>query len=250
MLCPYRYICTGSLHPHTTSLTPFVDRVDGDSLVSIGAVYILETLKSYLNNSSHLDVGCWTGGFFFLCQVITKKSIGLELQLQPLLIAKKHNPKGLFLSGSVFAIPFQDSYFDIVTLVDVIEHLPKNTEVSALQEISRVLCSERKLFLTTPNMHPMGICADPAYFLTGHRHYSIRRLKKMLELSGFEIVFLLHLGGFFSACNAFFSSICKHLLKRKFSTPAWLNYLIKKEYRYDKSWWTSTRLAILAKKIK
>jgi len=244
---------TNLLNSHVKYVTQFRDRVDGEGppVASMVARCIFDIVKPYLNKSMHLDVGCWTGGFFFLCQSVTVRSIGLDLQLPPLLVAKKYNSEGMFISASVFSLPFQDSSFDIITLSEVIEHLPANSEISALREIGRVLTANGKVFLTTPNMNPLGFWADPAYFFLGHRHYSVDKLKIILDSADFKIISLWNYGGFFQLLNGFLGVLYKYLLRRKFVTFVWVNNLIRKEFRNrKKSWWTSTKVVILAEKIK
>ena len=248
-----RSLINADVHSHVKHVTKFNDRIDGTGAPSVSMVgrCVFDLIRPYLTKSAHLDVGCWTGGFFSLCRSVSKISIGLDLQLPPLLTGKKHNSHWLFVSGSVLSLSFQNSSFDLVTLSEVIEHLPRNSEVTSLREINRVLRSKGKIFLTTPNMNPISICADPAYFFFGHRHYSVDKLRAMLESADFRIISILHCGGFFQVFNGFLAVAYKYFLKRKFITPFWLNYLIKKEFHHNKkTWWTSTKIVILAEKIK
>jgi ubiquinone/menaquinone biosynthesis C-methylase UbiE len=53
-----------------------------------------------------------------------------------------------FRTGSAYEIPFPDSAFDIVTCVEVVEHLERPGE--ALKELRRVLSVGGSLVLTTP----------------------------------------------------------------------------------------------------
>ncbi len=53
-----------------------------------------------------------------------------------------------FRSGSAYEIPFPDTTFDIVTCVEVVEHLERPGD--ALEELKRVLKVEGSLVLTTP----------------------------------------------------------------------------------------------------
>lgn len=70
-------------------------------------------------------------------------------------------------------LPFENDTFDTVCMFDVVEHLPKNTEDVVFKEISRVLKSGGKLYLSTPNNHILSVISDSAYFLIKHRHYNI-----------------------------------------------------------------------------
>lgn len=46
--------------------------------------------------------------------------------------AKGAIPGAIFKTGSALSIPFENDYFDIVVMWEVIEHLPKNTENESL----------------------------------------------------------------------------------------------------------------------
>jgi len=91
-----------------------------------------------------LDVGCGPpsdkmkdGSFLrFLCY-----GIGMD-------IVKRDVPFPFLVAG-IEAIPFKDKSFDIVTSIEVIEHV-SNPDV-ALNELARVLKDDGTLILTTPN---------------------------------------------------------------------------------------------------
>jgi len=230
-------------------LTNFSDIVDGQGKPFLNKVgfCIFDIIKNELNNSSHIDIGCWTGGFLLLCSSVTLKSFGLDLQLQPLLAAKKYNPQTKLVSGNLLHLPLKASSFDIVTLTEVIEHIPDGSEIAALREISRILRPGGKIFLTTPNNNPLWFWADPAC-LFGHRHYSVAKLRNILELSEFKINLTLNCGGFFQLFNALLFIFYKYFLKRRFFAPIWFNHLIEKEFRPGKSWLSSAKIVILAEK--
>lgn len=91
------------------------------------------------------------------------------------------------------ALPFKDNSFDIVLMMQVIEHLGKNP-VWALKEINRVLKIGNSLFLSTPNFFSLanikclilkGKPNDSSFMTnegyTGHVHiYTKNELKMFL----------------------------------------------------------------------
>ena len=87
----------------------------------------------------------------------------------------------------VSGISYPSESFDKILFLEVIEHLPKNTETQALKEIYRLLKKGGTLVLSTPNDILLTAIFDPAYWLIGHRHYKINDLKKMLRDVGFTI---------------------------------------------------------------
>jgi len=81
-------------------------------------------------------------------------------------------------------LPFRDRCFNLVYFTDVIEHLPRNTELRALLEIYKVLKPRGVLILTTPNDVPCYTYLDPARYVKGHRHYKVKELLKLLRKAG------------------------------------------------------------------
>lgn len=76
-----------------------------------------------------LDVGCFDG--YWLSTQKAKEKYGLDLD-----IVKKYKDVN-YVYGSGLDIPFKNNKFNKVFAFDVIEHLPKNTEVKFLSELIR-----------------------------------------------------------------------------------------------------------------
>ena len=81
-----------------------------------------------------------------------------------------------FVQGSTLRLPFEDNSFDTVVTWEVIEHVPKHHEVVMLKEIKRVLKPGGNLYLSTQHNNLFSTLLDPAWWLIGHRHYSIKQL--------------------------------------------------------------------------
>jgi SAM-dependent methyltransferase len=96
----------------------------------------------------------------------------------------------------------------LVTIFDVIEHLPKHKERAALKQVRRVLKPDGYLIISTPNRHPLANLLDPAWYF-GHRHYDIDTLGKIVESSGFKIERMDLGGGFAETVSMIFFYIFK-----------------------------------------
>jgi len=148
---------------------------------------VLDLVKSQeLKGKTLVDVGSSSGWLENEIQNLgLKKIIGVEPSDKARRQAQRNVRGALFLKGSADSIPLKDSSTDIVTLFDVIEHVPKGTENSVFLEIKRILVKGGILLLSTPNSSAFDFL-DPAWFF-GHRHYSINKIKRMLLQSGFKV---------------------------------------------------------------
>ncbi len=110
-------------------------------------------INTYLNYESGklLDVGCGLG--FFVKAVLTSKpdweAIGYEISTQAVAFANKENQLKTVYSGLVQNSKLPENSFDIITLWDVIEHIPKPH--SLLTYLFSLLKPGGILFLQTPN---------------------------------------------------------------------------------------------------
>jgi len=89
-----------------------------------------ETLKAIgdLPRGSYLDVGCGTRQM-----LVYAKSMGFGP-----VVGIDHACKQADLIGSATDLPFKDNSFDVVVMLDVLEHLVPGDEVNALSEVRRV----------------------------------------------------------------------------------------------------------------
>jgi len=186
--------------------------------------------KEYIKNKVILDIGCWTGLFENLSYNNAKKIYGIDPGYDAIEYAKKKFPKADFKVGNALNLPYKKNKFDCVLFLEVIEHLPKDTEIKALKEIKKVLKPNGYLILSTPSNNIFSIILDPAYFLIGHRHYSINKLENLLSGAGFSIEKIYITGRFAKLVSSNIELLFKHLFGKKFIYPTWFNQLIENEY--------------------
>ena len=94
--------------------------------------------------SSYLDIGCGRGEMLDLADEWgASKTQGIETV--PALCTKVN----VWL-GSGYDLPFEDNSFDVVSLFDVIEHIPREDELLVLNEMKRVA---NKAVVLTANNH-------------------------------------------------------------------------------------------------
>ena len=142
-------------------------------------------------NTVLLDVGCGTSAAFL--KVISpdiKQGFGVDFKVED---TQFNNIKTTQLRLDN-KLPFENSTFDVVTMLAVLEHIEKEQEI--LREIYRVLVPGGKLIITVPSVWSQPVLEFMAYKLRlvseaevrdHKRYYNREKLKKVLiEANGFD----------------------------------------------------------------
>ncbi len=141
---------------------------------------IIRNPKSKVQNPKILDVGCGTGANLeMLANFGTAE--GVDVSDDALEFCKA---KGLEAhKGLAESLPFADESFDLVTALDVVEHL--DDDVAGLKEMNRVLKTGGKTLIFVPAfMWLWGVQDD----ISNHRiRYTREQIVERLEKAGFEI---------------------------------------------------------------
>jgi 2-polyprenyl-3-methyl-5-hydroxy-6-metoxy-1,4-benzoquinol methylase len=104
-----------------------------------------------------LDIGAGYGAFVLSCRRHGLNAVGFELAAFEVEIAKQRfgrlepstDAATIFYKGDAGKLPFKNSSFDIVSLLNVLEHVPDYRSV--LHEAVRVLRPHGRLFVVCPN---------------------------------------------------------------------------------------------------
>ncbi len=100
----------------------------------------------------------------------------------------------------VMGTDYPDESFDKIVFLEVLEHVPDNTEEQALKESCRLLKTGGVMVLSTPNDTPATAIMDPAHWLINHRHYKPQAVRNMLEQAGFTVETEYVGGGIIEMC--------------------------------------------------
>lgn len=144
-----------------------------------------------------LDVGCGPGTFIgTLPDVID--AAGIDLAAAQIDYANAHygTPNHRFLRVSAGPMPFDTGSFDVVTLIELIEHLERSVIDTVLGEAHRVLRPGGKLILTTPNyaglwplLEKVVNAKAPVTYEDQHiTRFTPSRLRTLLAGAGFDCV--------------------------------------------------------------
>ncbi len=123
-----------------------------------------------LDGARVLDVGCQLGALPIALAERGASVVGLDVDDALLdgarLRAQCYGARAEFVRAVGESLPFEDARFDVVTFVDVIEHV--RDPRASVRELSRVLRPGGTLYLFGPNRLSLAnLRADPHYQLAG-----------------------------------------------------------------------------------
>ena len=144
---------------------------------------LVERIRAMLNKSNPriLDVGCGTGANLKMLATLGKAE-GVDISPQAVEFCRQRGLDSVKL-GAAEQLPFENDSFDIVTSLDVIEHL--DDDVAGLREMRRVLRPDGHLLLFVPAfMFLWGVQDD----VSNHRRrYTLPSLLQAVEAAGFDV---------------------------------------------------------------
>ena len=128
-----------------------------------------------------LDVGCGTGANLEMLSEFGAAE-GVDVSTEALSFCQERGLQSVKL-GAAEALPYKDNSFDLVTGLDVVEHL--DDDLAGLKEMRRVLRRDGRALLFVPAfMFLWGVQDD----ISNHRRrYTLKGLKNVVREAGFEV---------------------------------------------------------------
>jgi len=143
-----------------------------------------------------LDIGC--GSFpHFLQHTEFAEKYGIDKSLSDMTI-ERFKEKNILLSNSDIenegTIPFSDGYFNVVTMLAVIEHIETEKAIGILNEVCRILNKGGLFIITTPAEWTDGLLRSMAKMhlvspdeISEHKAtYTPQKIIAILEDAGFQ----------------------------------------------------------------
>jgi SAM-dependent methyltransferase len=128
-----------------------------------------------------LDVGCGTG-MMLVEMARLGQAQGIDASDEALGFCRRRGLTAV-QKGNVLELPFPDGSFDVLTGVDILEHI--DDDVGALREWRRVLKPGGRLFLFVPAHRWLWSLQDE---ISGHRRrYTARGLKRVVEQANLRV---------------------------------------------------------------
>ncbi len=188
-------------------------------------------------NKQILDIGCGFGWFELnALKRGVSKIIGVEFSEKDLETANKHiNEKKIdFCVGNAIDLPFKNRKFDCLVSWEVLEHIPKNTEVKMFKEAARVLKEDGVFYMSTPFDSLLSKIFDPAWLLISHRHYSYKKLENLALSNGFVVEKVIVNGRWWEIIGILNLYIAKWVFRRKPFAQQFIANKQNKEYFKEK----------------
>ena len=142
---------------------------------------LVEKISTTLKTERILDVGCGTGANLKMLAAYGKAE-GVDISPQAVDFCHERGLDSVKL-GAIEQLPYENDSFDLVTALDVIEHL--DDDVAGLREMRRVLHRDGRILVFVPAfMFLWGVQDD----VSNHRRrYTLPSLLKAVEAAGFSV---------------------------------------------------------------
>lgn len=143
---------------------------------------IFKNVPSKKNQLKLLDTGCCTG---FNLHLLSKygEVYGVDVEKKAVEYCRKRGFKKIHLLKNGLKLPFKNNYFDIITCLDVLEHIEE--EEVYLKELCRVLSPKGKLILFAPALMLLWSQLDVKSY--HKRRYNKQTLSKKIRSAKFII---------------------------------------------------------------
>ena len=190
-------------------------------------------LEEDVKDKSILDIGCGYGWFENFCvEHGCKNILGIDITEEDLKTIRSHVSHSNLVTkiGSAIDIPAENESLDTVVAWEVIEHIPLNTEEKMFSEVSRVLKKNGTFYLSTPYHNFISNVLDPAWWLIGHRHYTLKQLENFSTKYGFKVDDYWILGDFWLSLDMLNMYIAKWIFRRRKFFPLFFNNKIDALY--------------------
>jgi ubiquinone/menaquinone biosynthesis C-methylase UbiE len=182
-----------------------------------------------------LDVGCGEG--YYVRDAIEEgiDAYGIDISTHALENALAE-VKDRITFGSLAEIPFADEEFDVITALDVIEHIHPKDTLNAVAEIRRVLKPDGIVIITTPS-------SNFGYWVFDLTHINVRPpkfWKLILEEYNFKVQMF------------YIPSFLKYYAKNYIPIPDSIEFVVEEPFRYmlGRHYARKGRLYLVAKKPK
>lgn len=150
----------------------------------------IKIIRKYKHSGKLLDAGCGEGYFLEYAEK-HYETYGIDASEYCIKEAKQRTNRTKLYVGGITHLDYDDEYFDVVTCLDVLEHLDNPGTV--IQEFYRVLKVGGVFVIRVPNIHSIGAKwkKDKWFGYRDNTHVSLLSNKEWFEVvreSNFKIL--------------------------------------------------------------
>jgi len=146
----------------------------------------IKAINRYIKGGNFLDIGCSFGG---LLEAASRFYTPYGIEASEYACSHASSIiRGRIHQGTIENHPFEENYFSVITMIELIEHL--ENPLYAIEESRRLLKDKGLLVIQTANMagqQAKKLGKDYEYFMPGHLSYfTMRNLTQALRSAGFR----------------------------------------------------------------
>lgn len=154
---------------------------------------VLKKILPYCNYGNLLDIGCSSGLLLEEAKSFGFDTYGIEISEYASNIAKKRIGSNRIHSGTLETSNFNKNFFNVITMIDVIEHV--RNPIETLKYAKNILDSTGGgyILITTPNTYSftnkiMG--SKWIHYNSEHLFYFNKlSIKKLCDICGYELIY-------------------------------------------------------------
>lgn len=168
--------------------------------------YVKNAMEEY---ESHLDIACGPGTF--IGTYLDSRSVGIDISSEQIQYAKKTYSKyeKNFICHDITKGVLQDKQYDVITLLEFIEHIPPEEVNILLKTLYEMLDQKGKIIITTPNYKGLWPFLEKLVSLIGpvdykFQHinkYTVKRIKEEINFKNVSVKKYINFGIFTSFFN-------------------------------------------------
>ena len=197
---------------------------------------VLDFIDRYLTKSDQikvLDIGCGSGLMLNALEEVGQ-TFGMDMSDEAISFSKEIFNGRVEKGALPDQLPYQENYFDLITALDVIEHI--DNDVDSISAIRSLLVPGGKVVFTVPAYMFLWSAHDE---MNEHkRRYTLPELNKKLVQAGFTVEKISYYNTFLFPV-VFLVRMLNNVLKRDGASDmdmpgSALNYVLKKIFGIEK----------------
>jgi ubiquinone/menaquinone biosynthesis C-methylase UbiE len=139
-----------------------------------------------------LNVGCGSGDLehitFLKLNIERLNWTGIDISTKSVNLCREEFPKATFMNGDIRKLKFNKDSFDVVCVLEVLEHIKPSEVFSALREVRRILITGGSFIVSVPLNENLEEILKKGNNPNAHvRDYTPNILKAELKIAGFEV---------------------------------------------------------------